>query len=231
MSQRLFSVGKVGLFLDSYRGGVEKRKGNNEVKVLVMQLRVQPFDAKLATAIDTGIGEDSNVRAMLFDMNHADPKAHVERVNFTLGCPRQTIEIFASPDTETSRVALDQVKISGTYARTEKGVNGFAWVFTAAVGPVGRDEQELIHDWLHTQRFCTFQASEPLLDLEEVDDEEGTDADIKAQRPAPMWEDEPPAEKAAATPAKKKREPVRQRTISHTTKKKATKRKAARASR
>ena len=46
--QRLFSVGKVGVFVDNYSPGVEKRNGE-ETKVLILKLRVQPFDATLIT--------------------------------------------------------------------------------------------------------------------------------------------------------------------------------------
>jgi hypothetical protein len=205
MSQRLFSVSKVGLFLDSYKGATEKRK-QGEVKVVVMQLRVQPFDAKLAATIDDGVGDESNVRATLFKLNHPDPKAHLDRVNFALGCPRQILSIFASPDTEEARLAFDQVKISGTYARTEKGVNGYAFVFTATYGPAGRDELEFIQHWLHTQHFVTFDESEPLLGFEEDGEDEtdeATDADEKARRPAPMWEDPSDAPAPAAKPKAK----------------------------
>jgi hypothetical protein len=65
VSQRLFSVPKVGLFLDSYKPAIEKRRGE-EVKVIQMTLRLQPFDGKLARAIDDGVGEDSNVKVTLF---------------------------------------------------------------------------------------------------------------------------------------------------------------------
>lgn len=139
--QRLFSTGKVGLFLDAYSGGTEKRK-SGETKVVVLKLRVQPFDAKLAASIDDGVGDESNVRATLFKLGHPDPKAHLDRVNFRLGCQRQNLEIFASPDTEKSRLALPSVKISATYARTEKNVNGYAFCFSATYGPAGRTELE-----------------------------------------------------------------------------------------
>lgn len=227
MPQRLFNVSKVGLFCDSYVPGMEKRKGNNEVKVLTLTLRVQPFDAKLAGAIDDGIGEDSNVRATLFRLNNPEPKPHLQRVNFTLGCPRQNLIIFASPDTTDSRIALGQVKIAGTYARTEKNVNGYAFVFKASYGPAGRTEQEFIHEWMLSQRFVTFEESEPSLEFESdgADEDDLTDADEKARevaaRPEPMWDDEP----EPARPAKKKAESVNRKLHSHATKKTARKKK------
>ena len=198
MTQRLFNVPKVGLFLDKYIPSMEKRR-DGEVKIFTLTLRVQPFDAKLALSIDDGVGEDSNVRPTLFMMGHPDPKPHLQRVNFSIGCPRQNMAIFASSDTAEARILFQQVRIGGTYARTEKNVNGYAFVFQASLGPVSRQEQEYIHEWMLSQRFVTFEESEPSLEFEAdgSDEDEGTDADQKAQQPidgrAPMWDDEPPA--------------------------------------
>lgn len=198
MSQRLFDVAKVGLFLDKYVPSMEKRR-DGEVKILTLTLRCQPFDAKLALSIDDGVGEDSNVRPTLFKLNHPDPKPHLQRVNFAIGCPRQNMAIFASPDTEEARILFEQVRIAGTYARTEKNVNGYAFIFHASLGPVSRQEQEYIHEWMLSQRFVTFEESEPSLEFEaaDPDEDEGTEADQKAQTPidgrVPMWDDEPPA--------------------------------------
>lgn len=208
MSQTLFSVAKVGLFLDAYVPGVEKRRGG-DVKILTLTLRVQPFDAKLATSIDDGLENESGVRTGLFKLNHPDPKPHITRMNFNLGCPRQNLIIFASPDTEKASLVLAQAKITGTYARTQKDLDGYAFIFKASVGPVGREEQEFIHEWLLTQRFITFEESEPSLDFdyeaEVVDDDEAA-GELQA-RPAPMWDD---AEtESTLTPAERATDKVR----------------------
>lgn len=174
MSQSLFSIGKVGLFLDAYQPGIEKRR-DEDVAVLKLTLRVQPFDSKLATAIDDGLGGDTAVRAALFKLNHPDPKPHLERLEFSLGCPRQTLSVYAAPDAPEARIAFTQAKITGTYARTQKDENGFAFVLKATFGPVGRDELEFVHAWYRTQRFVTFEASEPALWDEPDDDEADLD--------------------------------------------------------
>jgi hypothetical protein len=205
--QRLFKVGKVGLFLDGFSPGTEKRHGE-EVKTITLALRMQPFDAKLATAIDEGLGGDSGVRAALFKLSSTEPKPHLERVNLSLGCPRQNLEIFAAPDTEQSRLMFTQCKISGTYARTQKNINGYAFCFKATYGPVGRDELEAIFYWYLGQQFITLTEAEPGLF-----DDEDEDAEVEAgpvidgrSRPAPMWDDadEAPSQPAAAeaTPEK-----------------------------
>lgn len=186
--QKLFSVNKIGLFLDSYSPATEKRR-DEDVKVLVLTLRVQPFDAKLATAIDDGLGDDSAVRASLFKLAHPDPKPHIERLNFSLACPRQNLTIYASPDTDEARITLLQAKISGCYARTQKDVAGFAFVFKATIGPVGRDELEYVHAWVGTQRFVAFEESEPALDFDDMGDAgEGAD-EMAGARPTPMFDD------------------------------------------
>jgi hypothetical protein len=204
MSQRLFTVSKIGCFLDTYSPGVEKRRGE-EISVVTLTLRVQPFDAKLASALDQGVGGDSNIKATVFSLNTAEPKPNFTRHDFTLGLPRQNLTPFASPDTNESRLLLGQARISGTYVRTQKDMNALAFVLKATLGPVGRDELEFIHAWHRTQKFVTFEEAEHALEFEEDpddSDDEATDADEKAQRPARMFDD--PRDAAAAEPAKPK---------------------------
>jgi hypothetical protein len=192
MSQRLFTVPKIGLFLDSYAPSIEKRKGGEEVKILTLTLRLQPFDSKLAAAIDDGLSNDAGVKTALFKLTNGEPKPHLRRIDFNLACPRQNLVIFASSDTVQSRITLEHAKISGTYARTQKDINGYAFVFKAALGPVGRGEQEYIHEWLLGQRFVTFEEAEPSINFE---DEQG-DPDQEPDgggRPEPMFGDDEPA--------------------------------------
>lgn len=223
MSERLFSVPKIPLFLDDYKPGTEKRRGD-DVPIVTLTLRVQPFDATLATAIDDGLGGDSGVKAALFRLTDAQPKPHLDRVNLSLGCPRQNLEIFASSDTETPRLSLLQCKISGTYARRQKDIDGYAFVFRASVGPVGREELEFVHRWFLSQRAVSFEASEPSMEFDEEDDDEevvvGPAVDGRS-RPVPMWDDDtepfnaPVAHEAAedAPPVPKKR--GRKKTAKH----------------
>jgi hypothetical protein len=224
MSQRLFSVPKVGLFLDSYAPSIEKRRGE-EVKVLTLTLRLQPLDAKIATAIDDGLGDDSGVKAGLFKLSNGEPKPHIKRLDFRLDCPRQNLIVYSTPDTARARMALTQAKITGTYARTQKDLNGYAFVFKASLGPVGRDEQEFIHEWLLTQRFVTFETSEPSMQFDDdgADDDVADDADETPsnRRPPPMWDSDdansaPPQGVAADRPEKARRLPRRHATKAHT---------------
>lgn len=199
MSQRLFDVGKVGVFLEGYSPAQEKRR-NEIVTVVKLSCRVAPFDAKLAGAIDSGVGESSNVRTTLFRMDTTDTKPHLERVNFSLRCPRQTAEIFASSDTQAARILFDQVKVSGVYARTQKDRNGYDLCFKLTFGPCGRDELEYIHAWFLGQRFITFRQAEPLMEFE-AEDTDDDEAETVTERPKPMWDEkDTPAPAAAAAP-------------------------------
>jgi hypothetical protein len=201
--QRLFDVGKVGVFLEGYSPAQEKRR-NEIVTVMKLSCRVAPFDAKLAGAIDNGVGESSNVRPTLFRLDTTDTKPHLERVNFSLGCPRQTAEVFASSDTQAARILFDQVKVSGVYARTQKDRNGYDLCFKLTFGPCGRDELEYLHSWFLGQRFVTFKQAEPLMEFDSEDTDEEDEEPIATERPKPMWDEPPAAAASAAEPANRK---------------------------
>lgn len=169
---KLFEVAKVGMFLDKFDHGVEERRGD-EVKIVTLTLRVQPFGADLARAIENG------VRATLFKLSVPEPQPHLKRVEFRLGVPRQKFTVFAAPDTSKPSIFFDQVKIGQMYARTEKDVNGYAFVVKVTFGPVGKLELEYLQDWLLNQRFITCEQAEPgLFPDDDVDheDDESTDA-------------------------------------------------------
>lgn len=194
---KLFEIAKVGCYCDGVAHALEKRRGE-DVKVLTLTLRVSPFDSRLATTMPDG------VKPTLFKLNSGDPKETLRRADFALGLDRQLVTVFAAPDTADASMALHQVKIHGTYARAQKDRNGYDFVFRATLGPVGKEELEFVQSWLLSQRFCSFTEDEPLLDLDDDadDGEEGTDADVKAARPAPMWDEE---QAAPAKPKKSRR--------------------------
>lgn len=191
MPQRLFSSGKVGVFVDSYFPGVEKRRGE-EVSVLTMKCRVQPFDPKLASSLDEGVGGDSNIRPTVFSLNTTDPKPNFSRHDFRLGLARQNLEIFASPDTTDARIVLLQAKITGYYVRTQKDINALAFCFKATWGPVGRDELELVHALHRSQAFISFQEAEPLIDTESHEDDDEPEEVKASDRQPPVWDDDRP---------------------------------------
>lgn len=179
---RLFEVNKVGMFLDNIGHGIEVRSGD-EVKIVTLTLRVQPFSAELATAIEHG------VRVTLFKLNTTDPQPHLKRVDFRLGVPRQQLLVFAAPDTKKASICFDQAKVVTTYARTEKNLNDYAFVWKVSFGPVGKLELEYLQDWLLGQRFVTTEAAEPGLFAEDEDEHELAEGDSATTHHPAMFED------------------------------------------
>lgn len=199
MAQRLFSIPKIPMSLVDYQPGTERRRGET-VKILTLSLKVQPFDSKMATAVDDGLLNDAGVKDALFKASTGEPKKHRTRVNFDLGCTQQNLIIYASTDTPTSRMAFSQCRISGVYVRTSKDVNAYAFCFKVSFGPVGRDEMEFVHAWLGSQLAVTFEESEEQMEYDGPEDEDEDDEPAaKAPKEPPMFGDDDPA---AAAPSK-----------------------------
>jgi hypothetical protein len=180
---RLFHVGKVGLTCDAIAHATEKRK-DGEVKVIVLTLRVQPFDAKLATALHP------DVRTTLFKLSHPDPHPHLARVNFSLGVPRQALDIYATPDTAKATMRLDHVKVTGIYARTQNGMTGYACILKATFGPVSDKELGFVEAWRNGMKFVSFEEAERSAEFEDEapDDDEADDDDDQPELPVAEFE-------------------------------------------
>jgi len=178
---KLFSVPKIGVFLDTVTHGTERRP-DGETKILILNCRVQPFDSKLAAAVA------DVVRTNLFKIGHPDPKPELRRVDFALGVPRQQLHVFASSDTTKPTLMFDQVKIAKTYARVEKNVNGYAFCFAASFGPCSDRELQYAEEWRLGQRFITFDTAEPGL-FDEASEDDGEEGESGQPRLADEWED------------------------------------------
>lgn len=76
---KLFSVAKVPVFCDAVGHRLDKRRGQ-DVKVIDLALRVQPFTAQHAAALD----QDAYafVKRMLFKVNSGDPIGDLKAVEF-----------------------------------------------------------------------------------------------------------------------------------------------------
>ena len=215
MAQRLFNVGKIPVFLDKCEKGIEKRK-DGDAKIQRLTLRIQPFDAKLAAALDEGT-EIGNVRSTVFKLNSGEPRENFTRHEFSLAIPRQLLECFASTDTPTSRVGLDGVKIHGAYVRIQADMNNLALVIKASFGPASRDELEFLEYWFRAQQAVTFKEGDPSLQWPEADTADEDDADGDADQPKlPAHEFDTDVE---GKPISETKEPVRQRLTSHANKK------------
>lgn len=197
---QLFSVGKIGVLLDSAKWGIEKRRGE-EVKVLLLTCIVKPFDAKLAVALDEGVGGHSNIRATVFNLNDAKPRLNFTGHDFTLGLPRQDFELFATPDSPKARLALTHVKINGAInVKIHKdNPNALTMTFKGAVGPVSKSELEFIGEWFRGQKFINFSESEASLEFsetDETDDDDEPEEAVKGPRliPPPEFNTTPSGE-------------------------------------
>jgi hypothetical protein len=158
-TMRLFDVDHVGCYLDTIGHRVEKDSDGLERRMVDLTLRVQPFTVELAQALH------GDVRALLFTLNDAAPKRIVKAAAFALTVPNQTITVRPVPELDDGALVLMDVEITGIRARTEKGVDGYACVFDASVGPVSARELEAFTAWHTEQRFLTTHPQQPLLDF------------------------------------------------------------------
>lgn len=158
---RFFDDDAVGCYLDAIGHRVEKTDAHgNELKVVDLTLRVQPFTPALAVSLDP------EVRALLFGLGDAEPKRKIKALHFNLACPRQQLTVTLLPEEPRigGRAFLD-VEISDPRARTQKGIDGYGFVFYATIGPVSAHDLEYICAWHTEQRFVTFDPMEAELDF------------------------------------------------------------------
>jgi hypothetical protein len=162
---RLFDDDKIGCYLDAIGHRVEKTKNGDDLKVVDLTLRVQPFTASTAVSVDP------DVRALLFAMTDGEPKPLIKAVELALPIPNQRLTVYAAPDMTEASAILHDVEITRPRARTEKDVDGFGFVFYASVGPVDGDTLEYLQRWHTEQRFVTFEQQQPALNFDPPADE------------------------------------------------------------
>jgi hypothetical protein len=114
------------------------------------------------------------VKAELFALGDGSPRPKLKAVDFRLTVPKQRIEISLLPEGGGSGLALFDVDVDGFRARTEKGVDGWALVFYATVGPVGREELEYFVNWYTQCRFLTFQPQQQAMNFDANAEAEST---------------------------------------------------------
>jgi hypothetical protein len=151
---RLFDVDAVPLFLDAVSFRAEKTP-DGDITVADLTLRVQPLHADLAEALDP------ELRAEIFTKN-GEPRPKVTSLGWRLPVDRQHLHCAVLADQATlGDYELLNAEISDPRVRAEKGLDGFALVFYATVGPLGSDDLEfLVLRWLRTQRFVTFREAQ-----------------------------------------------------------------------
>lgn len=204
---KLFSVAKVPMYCEGISHRIERRKAG-DAKVVDLALKVQPFTAQLAAALDSA--EYGFVKRLLFKQSDATPVRDFKDVGFKLPVGRQKLICFASPDTTKASIALDQVKVTKLRVRGQK--DGDSWVLYvhASFGPLGKAELEYVNAFYAEQRFVTFEEAEPSLEFDEQDDE--ADEVAEPSRPAPMFDTDQsgaPVETAAGEPESARQTPRR----------------------
>ncbi len=173
---RFFDDDNIGAYLDDIGHRAEKTKDGKELKLVDLTLRVQPFTAELAGSLDP------DVRALLFSLSDATPKAKLKEVRFRLTVPKQQLLIRLLPEL-AEQIVLCDCEITDVRARTEKGIDGYGLVFYVTYGPASPHELEYVCDWLTQQRFVTFQPQQPALDFAAREPDEETKAPRRRGRP------------------------------------------------
>lgn len=181
-SMRFFDTDRVGAYLDAVTLRLEKTK-DTEHKVVDLTLRVQPFTSELAQSLHP------DVRALLFTGEEdGQPKPLLKAVELRIpDVPHQHIECCLLPEPEevVGLFTLRDAEVTDPRVRTEKGVDGYALIFYATIGPVGRDELEYVVNWYTQPRYLTFSEAQASLDFE--------DADAAAPAPPPARKRRPRA--------------------------------------
>lgn len=175
---KLFATGKTGFLLDSIAHKTERRSGG-ETKVIVLGCKVSPFNHQLAQAMD------DLVRNSLFMLGgNGEPRSHITGMDFKLPFDRQDINVFASPDTVEGTFRLEQVKVSGLRAQVEKDTNAYVLKVKLTFGPASERELAFVEGWLRTQKFLSFEESEPNLEFAEIGGGDDDDEDADDAQPA-----------------------------------------------
>lgn len=162
---QLFTAGKIPMYCEGITHRLEKRK-DSEVKVVDLALKIEPFNAQLAAALDQD--EYGFVKRTLFKMNDGDPTTDLRAVEFRTPGDRQQLHCYASPDSPEASIMFDHVKVTRLRARCSKEATG--WVFSVHVsfGPVDKTELEAVNEWYTGMKWVRFEEAEPSFAFQEA---------------------------------------------------------------
>lgn len=207
----LFTLGKIPMYCEGITHRLERRK-DRDVKVVDLALKIEPFSPQLAGALDPT--DYAFVKRTLFKMGDASPTLDLRAVEFRLPAERQKIRCYASPDTERASICIDQVKVTKLRARSSKDANGWVFYVNVSFGPLDKTELEYVNAFYTEQRFISWEAAQPSLELDEPTPAADPD-DSPRTRPTPMFDDDgqelPQGDEAianAVTPAAAGAEPA-----------------------
>lgn len=179
----LFSVGKIPVYCEGITHRLETRK-SGETKVVDLTLKIHPFNAQLASALDQD--EYGFVKRTLFRMASGDPVVDLRAVEFRPPGDRQRLTCFAAPDTDQASICLDQVKVTKLRARASKDANGWTLYIGVSFGPLSKDELSWINQFYTGQSFISWEEAEPSLDFDADGDD---DDDDRPSRSATIWDE------------------------------------------
>jgi hypothetical protein len=171
----LFTVGKIPVYCEGITHRIERRT-SGDTKVVDLTLKIAPFNAQLATALDQT--EYGFVKRTLFKMNSGDPVVDLRAVEFLPPADRQRLTCFAAPDTEKASICLDQVKVTKIRARSSKDAQGWTLYIVVSFGPLDKNELEYVNRFYTSQVFITWDEAEPSLDFEDGDGDDDSDDDL-----------------------------------------------------
>lgn len=184
----LFTVSKIPVYCEGITHRIERRK-SGDTKVVDLTLKIAPFTAQLATALNQD--EYGFVKRTLFKMASGDPVVDLRAVEFLPPGDRQRLTCFAAPDTDAASICLDQVRITKIRARSSKDAQGWTLYIGVSFGPLDKNELEYVNRFYTSQAFITWEEAEPSL---EFTDDEATDDEppvgLAPGRPAPMFDDD-----------------------------------------
>jgi hypothetical protein len=196
----LFTVGKIPMYCEGITHRLENRK-SGEVKVIDLALKITPFNAQLAAALDPD--EYGFVKRVLFKMNDGEPVVDLRAVEFRPPSDRQRVIADIAPDTDEGSICLEQVKVTKIRARASKDANGWTLYVHVSFGPVSAGELAFANEFYTGMRYLDWSAAEQSLDFAG----EGNAADDTPSGHQPMFEDDNP-NSMPATPKRGRRKKV-----------------------
>jgi hypothetical protein len=154
---RLFDTDHVGCWLDTIGHRVE-----DDVKVLDLTLRVEPFTPELAVSLD------SDVRSFLFNLSNPTPRRKIHAMEFALPVDPQVVTVRLVPELATGELALDECTVAKVRAKRDDGE--FVLAFRLSLERPSSKQLEYVNAWHTEQRFLTFRPRDPELDFDADDD-------------------------------------------------------------
>lgn len=165
---QLFTAKKIAMYCESAIHRVEQR-ANGDVKVVELVLRIDDFDAQLASALN----QDTYgvVKRTLFRMSDDEPVLDLRAVEFAPLAARQQMHCYETPDNARAAIVFDQVKVTKVRAKLAKGATVWTFYVHVAFGPVSKTELEYVSRFFASELFTTWEAAEPSLEFEAEKDD------------------------------------------------------------